>query len=207
LKRRDELVRHGFLLGEQRMMNVTGSLNDLELIEHIKKGDKQAFDEFYRRFEKKVYHFIRQKLNDPFEAYDILHEVFLDVWRKADGFEGRSKVSTWVFGIAFNKSIDRLRKRTVDQLDEDKHETMADDEGLSPMELLNATEEATFLQKCVEALSEAQRMVVHMAFFEDLSYPEIAAIIDRPEGTVKTRIFHAKQALKRCVEKFTGARS
>ncbi|MEP5701248.1 MAG: sigma-70 family RNA polymerase sigma factor, partial [Sneathiella sp.] len=176
------------------------ALEDAELLNLVKTKDQSAFDEFYRRFEKKVYHFIRQKLNDPFEAYDILHEVFMEVWRQAERFEGRSKVSTWVFGIAFNKSVDRLRKRKHDQLDEEKHETIADEEGLSPMELVNATEEATFLQKCVEALSEAQRVVVQLAFFEDMSYPEIAAIIERPEGTVKTRIFHAKQALKRCVE-------
>ncbi len=188
------------------MSAATEDLNDAQLIDLIKTRNQAAFDEFYRRFEKKVYHFIRQKLNDPFEAYDILHEVFMEVWRQAERFEGRSKVSTWVFGIAFNKSVDRLRKRKHDQLDEEEYETQADEEGLSPMELVSATEEATFLHKCVEALSEAQRAVVQLAFFEDMSYPEIAEIIGRPEGTVKTRIFHAKQALKRCVEKFTGAR-
>jgi len=189
------------------MTTATDQMSDDQLLDMIKSGNEAAFDEFYRRFEKKVYHFIRQKLNDQFEAYDVLHEVFMEIWRKADRFEGRSKVSTWVFGIAFNKSIDRLRKRTPDQLDEEKHETVADEDGLNPMELLNATEEATFLHKCVQALSDAQRAVVQLAFFEDMSYPEIAEVIGRPEGTVKTRVFHAKQALKRCVEKFTGARS
>ncbi len=178
---------------------------DLRLMERIAQGDEDAFAEFYRDYEKRVYHFILKKMNDSFESYDVLHEVFMDVWKNAERFEGRSKLSTWVFGIAFHKSIDRLRKKRPDQLDDEERDTVADEEGLSPMELVNATEESDHLRVCVDALSAAQRSVIQMAFYEDMSYGEIAEIIESPEGTVKTRIFHAKQALKQCVAKFMGA--
>lgn len=178
---------------------------DNELLERIARQERAAFDTFYRRHEKRIYHFILKKMNDPSEAYDILHEVFMEIWRKADRFEGRSKVSTWFFGIAFNKSIDRLRKKMPDQFPEDQDMDIEDEEVLNPMELVSATEEATLIAKCVEKLGEAQRAVVQLAFYEDMSYPEIAKIIERPEGTVKTRIFHAKQALKLCISKFAGA--
>lgn len=181
-------------------------LSDEELVEKIAQKDRAAFDVFYKLHEKRLYHFIQKKLNDPFEAYDILHEVFIEIWRKAERFEGRSKVSTWYFGIAFNKSIDRLRKKTPDQFSEDDTKEIVDEENLSPMEMVNATEEASLIAKCVDMLSAAQRAVVQLAFYEDMSYPEIAKIIDRPEGTVKTRIFHAKQALKLCISKFSGDR-
>lgn len=177
---------------------------DEELLQKIARQDRAAFDLFYKRHEKRIYHFIQKKLNDSFEAYDILHEVFMEIWKKADRFEGRSKVSTWYFGIAFNKSVDRLRKKMPDQFSEDSDEDFVDEEMLSPMELVNATEESSLIAKCVNALGAAQRAVVQLAFYEDLSYPEIAKIIGRPEGTVKTRIFHAKQALKLCISKFAG---
>lgn len=180
---------------------------DIELMARIARKDEGAFDALYRTYEKRLYHFIRQKMNDSFESYDILHEVFMEVWKQADRFEGRSKLSTWLFGIAFHKSIDRLRKKRPDQLDEEAHGAVQDMEGLSPVELVNATEESVHLRKCVNALSAAQRSVIQLAFYEDMSYGEIARIIERPEGTVKTRIFHAKQALKQCVAKFMGALS
>ncbi|MBO6824843.1 MAG: sigma-70 family RNA polymerase sigma factor [Sneathiella sp.] len=181
--------------------------SDEELIERIARQDRAAFDLFYKRHEKHIYFFIQKKLNDSFEAYDILHEVFMEIWRKADRFEGRSKVSTWFFGIAFNKTVDRIRKKMPDQFSEDDNEDIVDEEVLNPMELVGATEEATLIAKCIEALKATQRAVVQLAFYEDMSYPEIAKIIGRPEGTVKTRIFHAKQALKLCISKFTGDRS
>ena len=76
------------------------------LLEQIATGDKSAFTAFYRDLEKPVFRFIRSKLNDQHEASDILHEVFMEVWRSAGKFEGRSSVKTWLFGIAYRKTMD-----------------------------------------------------------------------------------------------------
>ncbi|HIC81453.1 MAG TPA: sigma-70 family RNA polymerase sigma factor, partial [Kiloniellaceae bacterium] len=72
-------------------------------------GDQTALDDFYRQYEGRVYRFIRSKLNDSFDAADVLNEVMFEVWRSAGRYEGRSAVSTWVLGIAHHKAIDRIR--------------------------------------------------------------------------------------------------
>ena len=87
------------------------SQNDVHLLKKISEGDEKAFADFFRLYEKRLHRFITLKLNDFHEASDILNETFLEVWRKAATFEGRSKVSTWVFGIAYYKTMDRLRKK------------------------------------------------------------------------------------------------
>ena len=96
------------------------------LMTRIAGGDKQALAALYRALERPVYRFIVSRLNDPHEANDILHEVFMDVWRSADRFEGRSKVQTWIFGIAYRKSIDVMRKRGRVDLTDDSFEQVDD---------------------------------------------------------------------------------
>ena len=169
------------------------------LVRQIAQGDKQAFARLYRDLEGQTLRFIQSKMNDPFEANDILHEVFLEVWRSAGRFEGRSMVRTWVFGIAYRKVIDVFRKggRTV-LLGEDMPEQI--DPAQSADELVNAVQEAGHLHYCLGRLSTEQRLAVSLAFYEDLSYDEIAEIAAVPAGTVKSRVFHAKKNLLTCMK-------
>lgn len=168
------------------------------LLAKIADGDELAFEEFYHLFEQRLYRFIKTKLNDSFEAADILNETFLEVWRKAASFEGRSKVSTWLFGIAYYKTVDRMRKRNPIPMQD---ETFADiaDESDDVLTCLLDAEAGNQVRYCLENLKQDHRTVMHLAFFEDLKYREIAAIVDCPENTVKTRMFHAKQAMKKCL--------
>ena len=180
--------------------------DDKALIAGIAAGDEAAFADLYRAYEKKIYRFINKKLNDPFEAADILHIVFMDVWQKAGQFEGRSKVSTWLFGIAFNKTVDRMRRNIptpMDEQDSGAHE-IADEAPPAP-ELIQADEENQHLRHCLDRLNEQQRTVIDLAFFQDMHYGEIAEIVGVPEGTVKTRAFHARRALKTCLNRPMGA--
>lgn len=180
--------------------------NAEQLLRRIAQGDESAMGDFYQLYEAKIFRFVLSRLNDSFEAADILNEVMLEVWRGADRFEGRSQVSTWVFGIARNKTIDRLRRRNQGETVELEPD-IAEDEGPGPAEVLSAAQDAEQVRRCIDGLSEAQREVVHLAFFEDLNYREIAAIADCPEGTVKTRMYHAKKALQRCLSKLMGMRA
>jgi len=167
------------------------------LLTHMADGDKAAFAAFYRQLEKPVFRFITSKLNDPHEASDILHEVFIDVWRSAAKFEGRSAVKTWVFGIAYRKTMDHFRKHgRVDVTD--KMPDLADE---SPDQLacLAAVQEAAHLRVCLDELKPNHRLSVEMAFYDDMTYGAIAKVMDTPESTVKTRIFHAKKLLLRCL--------
>ncbi|WP_299622662.1 sigma-70 family RNA polymerase sigma factor [Pelagibius sp.] len=171
---------------------------DRELLHRMAEGDQSALDAFYRLYEGRVFRFIRSKVNDSFEAADVLNEVMFEVWRSAGRFEGRSAVSTWVLGIAHHKAIDRIRRRKPAESVELDPE-IAEDDSPNPAETLSAAQNAEQVRHCVDQLSEAHRSVVHLAFFEDLPYGEIASIVGCPEGTVKTRMFHAKKALMKCL--------
>ncbi|MTI08987.1 RNA polymerase sigma factor [Curvivirga aplysinae] len=169
-----------------------------QLLKKIGEGDEKAFADFYTLYENRLYRFIKSKLNDSFEASDILHETFMEVWRKAGKFEGRSKVSTWLFSIAYFKTVDKLRKKTpIPVSDEDMPEIA--DENPDAMACLLSQEKNRHVAFCLETLKAAHRAVMQLAFFEELSYSEIAKIEDCPENTVKTRMFHAKQAMKHCL--------
>lgn len=173
--------------------------DDRELLRRMAKGDQSAMDAFYRAYEGRVYRFIRSKLNDSFDAGDVLNEVMFEVWRNAARFEGRSSVSTWVLGIAHHKTIDKIRRRKPGESAELDPE-MPDDGATDAAQALSAAQDAKQVRHCIDQLSEAHRSVVHLAFFEDLPYGEIADIVGVPEGTVKTRMFHAKKALMKCLQ-------
>ncbi len=167
------------------------------LMNAMANGDKKAFAAFYKAMERPVFKFIVSKLNDPFEANDILHEVFMDVWRSAGKFEGRSAVKTWVFGIAYRKTMDHFRKHGRVTVTDDMPEL--EDDSPDAVACLNATQEAAHLRFCMDELKVEHRSAIELAFFEDMSYGEIAHVADTPEGTIKTRIFHAKKLLLRCL--------
>ena len=141
------------------------------------------------------------RLGNTADAADILNEVMLEVWRHANRFEGRSRPLTWVLGIAHHKAIDQLRRRKEPHVDVD--EVDIPDDVPTAADALAGLEDAERVRQCVEKLSAAHRLVVHLAFYDDLSYPEIAVLADCPVGTVKTRMFHARQLLKRCLAGWT----
>lgn len=168
------------------------------LIRRMASGSEAALCEFYHAFHGRIYAFALKRLRNPADAADVLNEVMLEAWRSAARFEGRSKVLTWVLGIAHHKTIDNLRRRKNQPQDELDPE-LADDDSPSAIEALAGTQDAAQLRRCLEGLSDAHRLIVHLAFFEDLAYEEIAQIADCPVGTVKTRMFHARRLLKRCL--------
>jgi len=181
-------------------MSAGAAADEAILLAGIARGREQDLAEFYRRYHGRVYAFLLRKIGDAADAAEAANEVMMEVWRSAARFEGRSRPLTWVLGIAQHKAVDRVRRRPADRasgeaLDAERLE----DTNAGAMDLLARKQDAKRVRRCLEQLSEAHRAVVHLAFFEDLGYAEIAAILDCPEGTVKTRMFHAKQGLKRCL--------
>lgn len=168
------------------------------LILRIAKGDRTAMAGLYAALERQLYHFIQARLNDPFLSQDILQDVFLDVWRGADRFEGRSTVRSWVYGIAWRKVMDvhRANKRLSYSDDLPDQE----DESPSAFNQIGEEQEALNLRGCMAALKEDHRTAIELAFYQDLGYREIAEVLGVPEGTVKTRVFHAKRLLQHCLE-------
>ncbi len=172
-----------------------------ELLESIAAGSEPALVELFRAFEGRIFAFAQSRLNDPAFASDLVCEVMVEVWKNADSFEGRSAVSSWILGIARNRLMDEIRRRGRRHFDE-LDETTPDDESIDASAALAAAGDAGHVKECMDRLNEAQREAVHLAFYEDLTYVEIAGITDCPEGTVKTRIYHAKKALQRCLQGF-----
>lgn len=168
-----------------------------QLLTQISNGDKQALAKLYRALEKPVYRFLHSKLNDPFECSDLLHDVFMEVWRSAGRFEGRSKVQTWIFGIAYRKVIDLHRKRGRQYVTDDIPET--EDDSPDAESCMAAGQEAEHVRHCLGELKDDHRTAISLAFYEDMTYSEIAEVAGVPEGTIKTRVFHAKKLLMRCL--------
>lgn len=170
---------------------------DTELVLQIADGQKSALREIYDRYSRALGLFAKSWLHDPYEASDVVQETMLELWRSADRFKGKSSVKTWLFSIARNKAVDRNRRGSRTVLQDEEPDLV--DENPDPQAVAEAFQDAERVRACVESLSPSQRAAIHLAFYEDLSYPEIAALEKRPVGTIKTRIMHAKTLLMRCL--------
>lgn len=170
------------------------------LLARIAAGDRDALAALYRQHEAALFRFVLSRLNDPTQSADIVHDVFLEIWRSAGRFEGRSSVRTWIYGIAYRKVIDVFRASARLQVTDDIPETEDDSPGA--LECLAAAETRDQVRHCLGTLKPDHRQAVELAFFQDMGYREIAEVTQVPEGTVKTRIFHAKKLLQHCLGRF-----
>jgi len=167
------------------------------LLARISAGDKPAMKQLYELLAPGLLQFIRARTGDAAEAADVVQDTFMEVWRTAGRYEARASVKTWIFAMARFNLIDRLRKRGREEpLDEDFE---APDTAPEPQALAEAASDARRVRQCIDKLPQAQARAVRLAFYDELSYGEIAAVENIPEGTVKTRIFHAKKILAQCL--------
>ena len=173
---------------------------DAKIVARIVAGDHAAMKEVYEEHSGALQNFIKTWLADPHEAADVVHETMLEVWRRADRFQGRSSLKSWMFSIARYKAIDKNRKNSRVTYTDIEPEII--DEGVTTSEAYAATQEAEQIRACISTLSEAHQRGIHLAFYADMSYKEIAEIENCPVGTVKTRVLHAKKLLMRALTKF-----
>jgi RNA polymerase sigma-70 factor (ECF subfamily) len=177
-------------------------LTDLDLLKACAPDNQQAFEALYQRYEKRVFHFLMTVVNDATLAEEILVEVMLAVWKGLTTFQGQSKVSTWIFGIAHHKAVDALRKVTSQQRGGIPLDDIVEspDQKDGPFEETNKNRLAEMTNQAMMALSADHREILHMAFYEGHSYPEISELLDIPLNTVKTRVYYAKQQLKKTLQ-------
>jgi len=173
-------------------------MNDTDLLRRVGAGDRAALKALYERYSDPLHKFVRYRMRDPFEAGDVVQEVFIEIWRSAGRFEGRSAPRTWIFGIARNKAADRMRRGAREDTASEPGAEIAD-EAPDPEALVAAASDAARLRACIAKLSDTHRSAIHLAYYEELPYGEIAAIDGVPVGTVKTRIMHAKRLLLHCL--------
>ena len=168
--------------------------SDRELVERVARGDRAAVRLLFMRHHARVYRFAARQTGSDMMADDIANEVFLELWRQAPAFEGRSEVSTWLLGIARFKALSALRKRKEEAIDEDEAAAIPDT-GDTPEVAVMKDDKATALKRMVNALPEEHRTVIDLAYYHAKSVAEIAEVLQIPVATVKTRMFYARKKL------------
>ena len=180
-------------------MSSTATMNsetDLELMKKIAVGDEVAFSELYSRYNLPVYNFILRLILWKDAAEDVLQEVFFAVWQGSNRFQSKSTVKTWLFRIAYYKSISWLRKdkKRRQSLNIDELSIFSDKP--SPEGSLIEHWQETQMKSAIAQLSHNHRSVIELTFVHGFSYKEIANIMKCPVGTVKSRMNYALRYLK-----------
>jgi RNA polymerase sigma-70 factor (ECF subfamily) len=168
--------------------------SDELLLMSAAEGDKAAMHILFARHRAAVFRFIQRIVRNPVIAEDLVSLVFLDVWRSANRFESRSRVTTWLLQIARFKAIGFLRQRTYQNIDRDDVAGIADDRD-TPEAALDRKETNSILHTCINKLSQAHREIIDLFYFRDKSVAEISEIIGIPRATVKSRTFFARKHL------------
>ncbi len=167
---------------------------DEALIGRIARGDRLAMQVLFARHHVRIYRFVLRLLRDEMAAEDVIGDVFLDVWRQASRFEGRSAVSTWLIAIARFKALSVLRKRRDDGLDAETAESI-EDVADDPERAVTKQDKGEKLRKCLAGLSPEHREIIDLVYYHEKSVEEVARIVGVPENTVKTRMFYARKKL------------
>lgn len=167
-----------------------------ELLKKVAAGDEKAFEQLYRLTAPKVWFYIYRLCGDRERAKDIMMETYLEIWRSAKSFKGRSRALIWMYGIARHVIFKALRKERICGKVEYK-ETAG---GQNPMEETMEKERLRLFKVVLERLPLTHREVLDLVFFHGLRYEEVARILDIPVNTVKTRVFHAKKKLRKILE-------
>jgi RNA polymerase sigma-70 factor, ECF subfamily len=169
--------------------------SDEGLVCAIAGGDRRAMQILYARHNVRVYRFVLRLTKDKSLSEDLVSEVFLEIWRRAGNFKGKSQVCTWMLAIARNKALSALRVRADEQLDDDAAATIADpaDDAETTM---NKRDRSATIRKCLAQLPAVHREVLDLVYYYERSVHEVAEIVGVPVGTVKTRMFYARKRME-----------
>ena len=165
--------------------------DDRKVIERVLKGDTEAFNVLVRQWQKPIYNFIVRMISDHDEAMDLCQDCFMKAYRELRTLKDRDRFSSWLYRIAHNACMSRLRKtygKTWVELDPDTESVHV------------PAENRLAVEKALKQLPEDQREVVILKVFQSLKFDEIAAIQDAPVSTVKSRLYMAFEKLRSILE-------
>jgi RNA polymerase sigma factor (sigma-70 family) len=169
------------------------------LVGRVAAGDRRAFEALYRSYFPRLGRFLQRMTRSVPLIEEIVNDTLLVVWQKAATFDGTSKVSTWVFAIAYRKACKALH--ALDEpVDAGADEGVADDDAGRPDWRFEQQRLAHAVDAALAALPLAQRAAFQLTFYHDMGYAEIAEIMECPVNTVKTRLFHARRRLALLLE-------
>ena len=170
------------------------------LLHEIAAGNREAFARLYQRTSAKLYGICLRLLGNEAEAQEILQEVFLTVWGKADRFDaGKAGAITWLSVLARNRAIDRIRSRPSGAVDIDAAAEIPDD-APSAFDVVEQAQDSVRLRACLDKLEERARTMIRSAFFEGATYPQLAAQAGVPLPTMKSWIRRGLKHLRECLE-------
>ena len=172
--------------------------SDASLLRLIAKNHELALSELYSRHALSIFNYLRRLVKNQEVAEDLLQETYIAIWQGAPAFKGRSSEKTWMFRIAHNLAMTWLRKMHRLAEKEPKLTEEFDDD---PEYMAITNWKTERLQAAIDELSTEHRSVIELAFVQELSYSEIAKVIDRPLGTVKSRISYALRNLGRLLKR------
>lgn len=185
------------------------SSEDRQLIERCRSGDREAFDELVRRYEKQAYHLAYRLSGNYDDASDVVVEAFVRVFQGLHTFRGEANFGTWLHRVVVNTFLD-MRKRSKGrqnvsleeqiELNGDTLTREIEDTRPGPQELVEQEEREEVLQRAIAQLSPERRILIVLYHFENLSYEEIAQMLHLPVGTVKSRLNRARLALREILE-------
>jgi RNA polymerase sigma-70 factor (ECF subfamily) len=186
-------------------------LDDRALVERILSGDRDLFTTLVGRYEKRLINYVYRITHRYEEAHDLAQEIFVKVYLALDRYDPKYQFSTWLFRIAQNSAIDALRKKSIaevplarpvsDDESSGKEREFADD-GISPYRALKNKQLSAAIDKAVEQLPGDYRELIQLRHFAELSYEEIASMKKLPLGTVKNKLFRARNLLKESLGSF-----
>jgi RNA polymerase sigma-70 factor, ECF subfamily len=175
---------------------VEENTSDELLLRSVAVGDKAAMHIMFARHREKVFRFIQRIVRNPAIADDLVSQVFLDVWRSANRFENRSRVSTWLLSIARLKALSSLRGPRHESVENGNILAIADAAD-TPDVALDRKKTHTTLRACIEQLSPAHREIIDLIYYREKSVTEASELIGIPHATVKSRMFYARKQLAR----------
>lgn len=181
----------------------TGELLDSDLVARVQAGDKAAFDLLVRKYQHRVVHLVNRYIKDPSESQDVAQEAFIKAYRALPAFRGESAFFTWLYRIAINTAKNHLsmrsRRPAEDDVEFEDAEQMDSAAPLrsneTPEGLLLTEELAEAIRLAIADLHEDLRTAISLRELEGMSYEEIAEVMQCPVGTVRSRIFRAREAI------------
>ncbi len=188
-------------------------IGDQELVARVQKGDKRSYDLLVIKYQYKVLSIVGRFVKDQAEAQDVAQEAFIKAYRAINNFRGDSAFYTWLYRIAVNTAKNYLmarKRRPSSDFDIDDDESSSDGiEALQDIETPEASYARDQLKEVVESalgsLSEELKMAITLREYDGFSYEDIAEILDCPVGTVRSRIFRAREVIDQEVKKFMDA--
>jgi RNA polymerase sigma-70 factor (ECF subfamily) len=180
--------------GENNVTAFRASHDEARLMRRVADGERGAFEELYRLYHPRLTRFLSNMLRKPELIEEVLNDALMVVWRSPASFKGASKLSTWIFTIAYRKAL-RARSRWDEPVDDTEAQNRPSDEP-GPEQHLGQRQVQKVLLIAMAGLSADHRTVIDLTYFHEMGHREIAEIMGCPVDTVKTRVFHARRHLK-----------